>query len=89
MPDYARDYPQKRCLFWIPETKRVLRLLFQAAAINDPFFKYNRFNETVAYFRYLFGPRTTFYVFSWRDPRPFVSDVSMLIAKIWRSVFAR
>lgn len=81
-PGFVRDYPCLRCLFWIPETKRLLRLLFRPGAIGDPFFRYSRLGEVAAYFRYLLSPRTRFYIFSWNDPRPFLAETAALIGKI-------
>lgn len=89
VPAHDRDYRPLNCLFWIPETKRLARLLLRPGAINDPFFKIDRWGEVVAYLRYLLDPATRFYVFSWRDPRPFVADMTATAAKVLKGLLRR
>jgi hypothetical protein len=89
VPDYARDYAVLNCVFWIPETKRLLRILFRPGTIGDPYFKVRPLAELADYFRHLLRPGTRFYIFSWRDPRPFFTDLRSFIGKIWSSVAGR
>src|SRR3546814_6270790 len=41
-PPFVRNYPEITCCYWIPATKSVLRVLFQASAIRDPLYELDR-----------------------------------------------
>jgi predicted ATP-grasp superfamily ATP-dependent carboligase len=81
-PPFVRNYPEITCCYWIPATKSVLRVLFQASAIRDPLYELDRGGAVRSYLSVLFNPRTTFYVFCWSDPRPFFTDVGNVLRKI-------
>lgn len=86
IPPYNRNYPRRCSMFWIPETKRLFRILFEPSAIADPYFSVRPLREIAAYLWYLFNPFTRFYVFSWRDPMPFFRDIGNVIRKLGRLV---
>jgi predicted ATP-grasp superfamily ATP-dependent carboligase len=74
IPDQPKIRFGIRCMFFIPELKRMLVLLFKAKSIQDKSLVFNTFNELGAFFsHYLSGQ--SFYVFKWRDPKPFLIDM--------------
>lgn len=71
--------------FMIPETRRLLRLLFNRSAIADPFFKPRPRADLINYIIGFIDPRVRHYIFDWRDPMPFVADtVSMIKTAVRR-----
>ena len=70
--------------FMIPETRRLLRILFNRSAIADPVFKPRPFTDLLSYFVGFIDPRMRYYVFSWHDPMPFVADIASMIRKALR-----
>lgn len=70
-----------RCRFMIPETKRLLRVLFQDKAIADRRLKFNRISEVLRFFGDFIRPKTCYYVMDFRDPMPFFHDTTQLIKK--------
>lgn len=73
-----------RCRFMIPETKRLLRILFRQRAIADRRLRFRRGAELAAYLGGFFRPLTCYQVFAWSDPRPFVRDTLQLLRKLRR-----
>lgn len=71
-----------RCRFFVPEIKRLVRILFAPEAIQDRGLRFNRFVELARFVGWYLGPRTRYYVFSWRDPRPFVADLWFMLRKL-------
>lgn len=82
-----------RCRFMIPETKRLLRLLFQQHAISDKRLKFHRGRELMSYLFEFIRPRSCYYVFEWEDPIPLLRDIGSnlrrLIPAPIRKKFAR
>lgn len=64
-----------RCRFMIPETKRLLRILFQQNRIADKNVSFARLPELLGYLLDFVRPGTCYYVFEWRDPAPFFADL--------------
>ncbi|HEU4373353.1 MAG TPA: hypothetical protein VFS02_07680 [Telluria sp.] len=64
-----------RCRFMIPETKRLLRILFQQDRIADKNVSFARLPELLTYLVDFVRPGTCYYVFEWRDPAPFFADL--------------
>jgi predicted ATP-grasp superfamily ATP-dependent carboligase len=89
VPAYRSDYPRRHCMFWVPETKRLMRILFWPGKIGDPYFKIRRLAEVAAYLRYPLGASTGFYVFSWNDPGPFLRDSATALGKFHRALCRR
>ncbi len=73
-----------RARFMIPETRRLLRLLFERSAIADPSFIPRPLTDLLNYFVSFIDPRMRYYIFSWRDPMPFVADTISMIRKALR-----
>src|SRR3546814_19751627 len=46
-PPFVRNYPEITCCYWIPATKYVLRVLFQASAIRDPLYELESKEERI------------------------------------------
>jgi predicted ATP-grasp superfamily ATP-dependent carboligase len=76
-----------RCRFIIPETKRLLRILFRQGAIADRALVFRRLPELAGYLVDFIRPRTCYYVFEWKDPMPFLSDVGQIAEALGRKVF--
>jgi predicted ATP-grasp superfamily ATP-dependent carboligase len=76
-----------RCRFMVPETKRLLRILFQPGRIADKNVAFRRWPELGVYLADFIRPRTCYYVFAWRDPAPFFGDLANMLrdvaGKIW------
>jgi predicted ATP-grasp superfamily ATP-dependent carboligase len=89
VPHYDADYPPITCCFWIPETKRLLRILFQASKIQDPRFEIRRGQALVSYVLELFRPSTRYFIFSFADPKPFLADVRNVAVKALGTLFGR
>jgi predicted ATP-grasp superfamily ATP-dependent carboligase len=64
-----------RCRFMIPETKRLVRIVFRPSAIADTTLSFRRARESVEYLLEFIRPRTTYFVFEWKDPAPFFRDL--------------
>jgi predicted ATP-grasp superfamily ATP-dependent carboligase len=62
-----------RARMMVPETRRLLRVLFAQRRIADRSLRFSRGRELAAYLSG-FADRTRHYVWSWRDPGPFVVD---------------
>jgi predicted ATP-grasp superfamily ATP-dependent carboligase len=64
-----------RCRFMVPETKRLLRILFQKNKIADKNVSFRRLPELAGYLADFVRPGTCYYVFDTRDPKPFFGDI--------------
>ena len=71
--------------YMIPETRRLLRVLRGSNGIADPFFRCTPWRDLARYVLGFFEPSMRYYVFSWRDPGPFFTDLSGVVAKASRS----
>jgi hypothetical protein len=69
----------------IPETRRVLTLLFAKGRLRDRAFRARPLAELAGYASAFFRPSTRYYVFSWRDPMPFLVDLSYVVRKLFRA----
>jgi predicted ATP-grasp superfamily ATP-dependent carboligase len=74
-------YPDLYCRFMIPEVRRLARLLFQPAAIQDPYYRYSRWQELKEFVLYFFRSGTRYYLFSLSDPGPFLADLKNVAFK--------
>lgn len=82
-PAHRADYPRLQCCYWIPETKRLLRVLFRRGRIRDPFFKADPATSLLSYLAAPLDPSTRYYVFQVSDPMPFLADLAAVPAKVW------
>ena len=73
-----------RCRFMIPETKRLLRILFAQQKIADKRLSFSRSAEAWNYIAEFCSPRSSFYVFDRKDRAPFFSDLYQMLAKLRR-----
>lgn len=68
-----------RCRFMVPETKRLLRILFGQHHIADKTLEFRRLPALVGFCADFLRPSSRYYVFDVRDPKPFFSDVGQML----------
>lgn len=68
-----------RCAYIIPELKRLFVILFAAHRIQNRSLHFSPFNEILSLLKTWLNPRTRYYVFSLRDPKPFFYDITYAI----------
>jgi predicted ATP-grasp superfamily ATP-dependent carboligase len=71
-----------RARFMVPDTRRLLRLLFQRQAIADPMFRPQPWRDLVAYVAGFLSLRTRYYVFRLTDPAPCFRDLRNMVRKL-------
>jgi predicted ATP-grasp superfamily ATP-dependent carboligase len=76
------DYPMLTACYWIPETKRLLRLLFQRQRIRDPFYRPDPLRSLLSYLTFPLRPSSRWFVFQLTDPKPFFADAASVLAKL-------
>jgi predicted ATP-grasp superfamily ATP-dependent carboligase len=72
------------CRYMIPETRRVLTLLLRPDAIDDPAFDRRPWRAMAQYVLAFLRPGTRYFVFSFRDPMPFLFDIAYVLRKMLR-----
>ena len=77
------------CRYMVPETRRILMILFRHAAIRDAALARTPGRALAQYLTAFFRSSTRYYVFSWRDPGPFFADIGFILAKALRRALAR
>lgn len=70
-----------RCRYMIPETRRLLRILFARHKIADKTLRFHRLPELGGYLLDFIRPGSRYYVFAFADPRPFFSDLGQMLGK--------
>jgi predicted ATP-grasp superfamily ATP-dependent carboligase len=70
-----------RCRYMVPETKRLFVLCFNTGFIQNRELKFSPSLEVARYFAGFFRPRMRYYVFSFRDPAPFLGDARQIFSK--------
>lgn len=78
-----------RCRFMIPETKRLLRILFAQGRIADKSVHFGRLATLARYLGDFVHPASRYYVFEWRDPRPFARDMGQMLGQAFAAVRAK
>lgn len=73
-----------RARYMVPETKRLLRILFQPGRIADPFFRRRPGLDFTAYLLSFLDPRARYYVFSRSDTGPVLRDLTQMTKKMLR-----
>lgn len=73
-----------KCRYMFPETRRVLTLLRRRGRTHNRELSFSVVRESSEYLRQFFSPRTRYYVFTFRDPRPFFADVMFGIRRTIR-----
>lgn len=74
-----------RCRFMIPETKRLLRILFQQGQISNRMVAFHRVPELLAYLADFVRPGTRYYVLQLGDPGPLLRDVIQAFGRLRRA----
>lgn len=70
------------CRFGLPETKRLLRILFKPNQIQDRSLHFSPAAELWGYFSYFLKPTNRYYIWSCQDPRPFLRDMWGLLTRL-------
>jgi predicted ATP-grasp superfamily ATP-dependent carboligase len=78
-----------RCRFMVPETRRVLTLLFNRKAIQHRGLALSGPRALLAYAADFLRPGARYYVFAWRDPRPFLADMFFVARAMAAAALAR
>ncbi len=73
-----------RARYMIPETRRLLRILFSPSAVRDPMFRVQRLRDMIGYVAGFFDLRMRYYVFRLDDPGPLLRDIANIIRKVLR-----
>lgn len=65
-----------RCMFMVPSARRLYTVLFRPEAIQNRALHFDPAEEILGWARGALGPKTSYYVFSWRDPLPAAIDLA-------------
>lgn len=68
-----------RCRYMVPETKRLLRILFGQKHIANRALSFRRGSELISYLADFFRPSTRYYVFQFADPMPLLRDLVYML----------
>jgi predicted ATP-grasp superfamily ATP-dependent carboligase len=74
-----------RCRYMIPETKRLLRILFAPKLIQNRNIRFSAWRECRDYVLGFFHPRSRYFVFSVHDPKPFFADLLSILRRLLRA----
>lgn len=74
----------RRARYMIPETRRLIQILFRRADIADPLFTPTPLADLRRYIGGFFDSGTGYYLFRWSDPGPFFSDLKSVLIKALR-----
>ena len=75
-----------RCRYMIPETRRVLTLMRQRGRTQNRALSFSVLGEVIEYIRQFFSPNSRYFVFTFRDPRPFFADMAFVIRNAVRRI---
>ena len=78
-----------RCRFMVPETKRLLRILFGQHHIADKTLAFRRLPTLAGFCIDFVRPNSRYYVFDIRDPKPFFADIGQMLRKGWLAASRR
>lgn len=78
-----------RCRFMVPETKRLVRVLFAQHRIADKTLVFHRLPALIGFCADFLRPSSRYYVFDIRDPWPFFTDIRQMLGKGWQSILRR
>jgi predicted ATP-grasp superfamily ATP-dependent carboligase len=76
-----------RCRYMVPETRRLLRVTLGRKAIPDRSLAFSPARELLRWIGGFFGGR--YYVFSLRDPLPFLADIGFIAREAASGLFSR
>lgn len=83
-PDGASLRPPRDDLFaryMIPEVKRLARVLFAPDAIHDRYFVRQPLSDAADFFLRFGNPNGRYFIFSARDPAPFIADTLQILTR--------
>lgn len=72
-----------RCRYFIPEFKRLVRILFFQHKIQNKNLHFSRSRELLRFFRNYISLKTHYYVWSPTDPVPFFADMYGIVKKVF------
>jgi predicted ATP-grasp superfamily ATP-dependent carboligase len=75
-------YSRITCCYFIPETKRLFRILFDRARIQDPSFTESRLSALTSYLAQRLNPAIHYYVLSMTDPGPLLADLANILKRL-------
>lgn len=78
----ARRRVDRRARFLVPETRRLLAVLFRAGSI--PNFRPSRIADLLSYITGFFDPRVRHFIYAADDPGPFFQDLRGILHRILR-----
>ena len=78
-----------RCLYLVPELKRLAVILFRPDLIQNKALHFNKFKELFGLLGTFFNPRQKYYIFCLRDPWPAVMDGYYIVLKGLSALRAR
>ncbi len=88
-PHIPKPRDDLRCRFMVPEAKRLIRILFQPHLIQEHTTHFSRTRELACFVADFMSPRTSYYVFSLRDPMPFFMDIGFSLYSRFRTMLGR
>lgn len=87
IPKLEEPASKLRCRFMIPETKHLARILFNQDAIQDKTLRPSKIAATVNYLLDFIRPNSRYFIFDWKDLKPFVADTWQVLTKIMKRLF--
>lgn len=76
----SRDDREAR--FLVPDTRRLLRLIFNRHAVADPAFRATPWADAAKWLGGFVDPRVKGYLWDWRDPAPALADIANMALKL-------
>jgi predicted ATP-grasp superfamily ATP-dependent carboligase len=76
-----------RCRFVIPDTRRLLTVLFNREAVQNRHLPLSRWHELREFLLDFVRPRARYFVFTWSDPLPALADLAGVVTKGFRRAF--
>lgn len=71
-----------RCRMMSTELKRLFRIILQPNKIRDQSFVIAPWKEFARFVSDYFRQNVCYYVWSWRDPKPFISDIQNMLSQL-------
>ncbi len=68
--------------FLVPDTRRLLRLMFNRGSVVDPAFHATPWADAAKWLTGFVDPRVKGYVWDWRDPAPLLADIGNMALRI-------
>ena len=78
-PDPPPYHAGVRCRYMIPETRRLLTLMRRRGRTQNRALSFSVVGEVIEYVRQFFSPSSRYFVFTFRDPRPFFADIGFAV----------